>query len=95
MYEHACFLSFSRSKLFPKSSPNPNESTHERSESTRMLIHESQRFRNKADGLVILNDTPVQFSFYYFPVSDLTSTKQLKASYLKTGVKKIVEAAKQ
>ena len=43
----------------------------------------------------VLNDTPVQFSFYYFPVSDLTFTKQLKASYLKTGVKKMVEAAKQ
>ena len=46
-----------RSKLFPRSSPNPNECTHERSKSTRTLIHKSQRFQNKADGLYLT--TPV------------------------------------
>ena len=40
-----------QSKLFPRSSSNPNECTHTRSKSTCTLIHESQRFRNKADGL--------------------------------------------
>ena len=39
-----------RFKLFPRSSPNPNECTHERSKSMQTLIHELQRFRNKADG---------------------------------------------
>ena len=39
------------SKLFSRSSPNPNACTHEKSKSARSLIHESQRFRNKADGL--------------------------------------------
>ena len=42
-----------RSQLFLRSSPNPNECTHERSKSARMHIHESQRFRNKADGLYL------------------------------------------
>ena len=42
-----------RSKLFPRSSPNPNECTHERSKSARTLIHELQRFGNKADGLSV------------------------------------------
>ena len=41
------------SKLFPRSSPNPNACTHEKSKSARTLIHESQRFRNKADGLYL------------------------------------------
>ena len=47
-----CAFSFSlQSKLFLRS--NPNECTHERSKSASMLIHESQRFRNKADGLYL------------------------------------------
>ena len=41
------------SKLFPRSSPNPNACTHEKSKSARALIRESQRFRNKADGLYL------------------------------------------
>ena len=41
------------SKLFPRSSPNPNACTHEKSKSARTLIHESLRFRNKADGLYL------------------------------------------
>ena len=43
-----------RSKLFPRSSPNPNECTLERSKSARTLIHASQRFRNKADDLHLM-----------------------------------------
>ena len=39
-----------QSKLFPKSSPNPNECTHESGKSACTLIHGSQRFRKKADG---------------------------------------------
>ena len=52
VYERKCVLSFSLiySKLFPRSTPNPNECTHARSKSMRTLIHESQRFRNNADG---------------------------------------------
>ena len=46
-----------RSKLFPRSSPHPNECMHERSKSAPMHIHKSQRFRNKADGLYLT--TPV------------------------------------
>ena len=46
-----------RSKLFPRSSPNPNECTHEKSKSVHTLIHESQRFQNKADGLYLT--TPI------------------------------------
>ena len=42
-----------QSELFPKTSPNPNECTHERSKSAHTLIHESQRFQNKADVLAI------------------------------------------
>ena len=42
-----------RSKLFPRSSPNPNGCTLERSKSARTLIYESQRFRIKADGLYL------------------------------------------
>ena len=40
-------------KLFPRSSPNPNEYTHERSRSKCTLIHELQRFWNKAGGLYL------------------------------------------
>ena len=52
VYERKCVLSFSPiySKLFPRSTPNPNECTHARSKSMRMLIHESKRFRNNAEG---------------------------------------------
>ena len=39
-----------QSKLFPKSSPNPNECTHESGKSACTLIHGLQRFRKKADG---------------------------------------------
>ena len=39
-----------QSKLFAKSSPNPNECTHESGKSACTLIHGLQRFRKKADG---------------------------------------------
>ena len=59
-----------RSKLFPRSSPNSNECMHERSKSTRALIHESQRFRNKADGLYlttpIANIVSSDHTWFYF-----------------------------
>ena len=48
-------LSHLRSKLFPKSSPNPNECTHERNRSTCRLIHESQRLK-KTNKRLILNN---------------------------------------
>ena len=51
-----------RSKLFPKSRTNPNESTHERSESACMLIlHESQRLKKKSVKLILNN---VRFFLY-------------------------------
>ena len=66
-------LSPLRSKLFPKSSPNPNKCKHERSESARTLIHESQRFRNKADGLYLRTpDRGIFFSDF------MTFSKQYK-----------------
>ena len=42
-------------KLFPRSSPNPTECMHEteRSKNACTLIHEWQRFQNKADGLYL------------------------------------------
>ena len=42
-----------RSKPFPGYSPNPNEWTHEKSLSVATLMHESQRFWNKADDLYL------------------------------------------
>ena len=42
------------SKLLPRSSPNPNACTHEKSKSARLLIHESLRFQNKADSLYLM-----------------------------------------
>ena len=36
-----------------RSSTNPNARMQERSKSVRTFIHESQRFRNKADGLYL------------------------------------------
>ena len=49
-----------QSKLFSRSIPNPNECTHERSKSALTHIHKSQRFQNKADGLIGLYlTTPV------------------------------------
>ena len=50
--KRAYILSFF-SKLFPRSSPNPNACTYEKSKSARTLIHKSQRFRNKADDLYL------------------------------------------
>ena len=52
MYKRVYILSL-LSKLFPRSSPNPNACTYEKSKSARTLIHESQRFRNKADSLYL------------------------------------------
>ena len=50
----ACAFSPSlRSKLFPRSSPNPNECTHEKSKSTCTHIYGSQIFQNKANGLYL------------------------------------------
>ena len=42
-----------RSKLFPRSSPNPSECTHEKSKSACTHIYESKRFQNKADDLYL------------------------------------------
>ena len=48
------------SKLFPKSSSNPNEYKYERSKSMHALIHEFQRFRKKVNGLYsVLTNIPL------------------------------------
>ena len=51
------------SKLFPRPSPNPNACMHEKSNSACTLTHESQRFRNKTDGLYL---TTPNLLFVYF-----------------------------
>ena len=72
-----------QSKLFPRSSPNPNECMHERSKSARTLIYKLQIFRNKADGLYRYLTTPrepwlrKQKSFYDAP--DLATIYLLSA----------------
>ena len=50
------------SKLFPRSSHNPNACMHEKS--ARTLIHESLRFQNKADRLYL---TTPNLPFVCFP----------------------------
>ena len=55
MSAHALSLFFQfKLGLFPKSSPKPNECTHERSESASTLIHESQKFQKKSDGSYLM-----------------------------------------
>ena len=63
------FSPFLWSKLFPRSSPNPNECMHERSKSMRMLIQYTscRDSEIKLTAYSILNDTQVGYNIVFRP----------------------------